>query len=320
MIVLKSPSIYSTLQRFKTLRKLRSCSTLSEQFVPETRSEADPSVLLQLRDFVNQSKRLFVLTGAGISTESGIRDYRSEGVGLYAVSNDRPVQHQDFIKSSLKRQRYWARNYAGWPLFSTHQPNQGHLVLADLEKAGKLHWLATQNVDFLHSKAGSKRLTELHGTTTRVICLMCGDKTDREDLQELFRLQNPEFNASPDIAAPDGDVLLSDELVKDFQVPSCRKCGGVLKPDVVFFGDSVPRDRVNFVHKRLEESDAVLALGSSLQVYSAYRFILAANEQRLPLAIVNIGPTRADDLATLRVHSKIGEIVDILNEFVEEKN
>ena len=170
MIVLKRPSIYSIFRRFKTLCKLRSCSTastLSEEFVPETQTKADPSALLQLRDFVNQSKRLFVLTGAGLSTESGIRDYRSEGVGLYAVSNDRPVQHQDFVKSSLKRQRYWARNYAGWPLFSTHQPNQGHRVLADLERAGKLHWLATQNVDFLHSKAGSKRLTELHGTTTR---------------------------------------------------------------------------------------------------------------------------------------------------------
>ena len=153
----------------------------------------------------------------------------------------------------------------------------------------------------------------------RVVCLVCGDKTNREDLQESIRQRNPEFHPSPDIAAPDGDVLLSDELVKDFHVPSCDKCGGVLKPDVVFFGDSVPRDRVSFVHERLRESDAVLALGSSLQVYSAYRFILAANEQRLPLAIVNIGATRADNLATLRIHSKIGDIVDILNEFVVEK-
>jgi NAD-dependent deacetylase sirtuin 4 len=145
----------------------RSCSKLSEQFVPATKTQADGRVLLQLRDFLHRSRRLFVLTGAGISTESGIRDYRSEGVGLYAVSNDRPTEHQDFVKSALKRQRYWARNYAGWPSFSTHQPNQGHRVLAGLERVGKLHWLVTQNVDSLHSKAGSTRLTELHGTTRR---------------------------------------------------------------------------------------------------------------------------------------------------------
>ena len=145
---------------------------------------------------------------------------------------------------------------------------------------------------------------------------MCGDRTNRHDLQEAIRIQNPDFDASPDIAGPDGDVLLSDDVVRDFQVPDCQKCGGVLKPDVVFFGDSVPRDRVNLVNERLKESDAVLALGSSLQVYSAYRFMVAANQQRLPLAIVNIGTTRADDLATLRVHAKIGEIVDVLNEFI----
>ena len=150
----------------------------------------------------------------------------------------------------------------------------------------------------------------------RVICLMCGDKTHRHDLQEAIRKQNPDFHASPDIAAPDGDVLLSDNLVRDFQVPDCQKCGGVIKPDVVFFGDSVPRDRVNLANDRLKESDAVLVLGSSLQVYSAYRFMLAANQQRLPIAIVNIGPTRADDLASLRVYAKIGDIADILNEFV----
>ena len=160
------------------------------------------------------------------------------------------------------------------------------------------------------------RLYDTVRLISRVICLTCGNKTNRQDLQEAIRKQNPHFHASPDIAAPDGDVLLSDDLIKDFKVPDCRNCGGVLKPDVVFFGDNVPRDRVKFVHERLKESDAVLALGSSLQVYSAYRFIVAAKERRLPLAIVNIGATRADNLATLRVHSKIGEIVSILNEFV----
>jgi NAD-dependent deacetylase sirtuin 4 len=170
MTVLKNPSIYSTSRSFNVFYKLRSCDTVSEQFVPKN-TQADNHILLQLRDFVDRSRRLFVLTGAGISTESGIRDYRSEGVGLYAVSNDKPVQHQDFVKSALRRQRYWARNYAGWPIFSSHEPNQGHRVLADLERAGKLHWLVTQNVDLLHSKAGSTRLTELHGATSRYTVL-----------------------------------------------------------------------------------------------------------------------------------------------------
>lgn len=147
--------------------KSRGCSTAINQFVPKVANHSDDNVLMQLRDFVEKSQRLFVLTGAGISTESGIRDYRSEGVGLYAVSNDRPIQHQEFVNSASRRQRYWARNYAGWPIFSTHQPNQGHLVLAELERVGKLHWLVTQNVDWLHSKAGSKRLTELHGASNR---------------------------------------------------------------------------------------------------------------------------------------------------------
>ena len=145
---------------------------------------------------------------------------------------------------------------------------------------------------------------------------MCGDITNRYDLQKAFRQQNPDFHAPPELAAPDGDVLLSDDLVKDFRVPHCQNCGGILKPDVVFFGDSVPNKRVNFVRERLRESDAVLVLGSSLQVYSAYRIILAANELKLPLAIVNVGATRGDSLATLRVHCKISEIVGILNEFV----
>lgn len=169
MINLKPLSIYAISRHFQAFVKLRSCSSASayEQFIPRNNNQPDNDSLLRLRDFVESSRRLFVLTGAGISTESGIRDYRSEGVGLYAVSNDRPVQHQDFVKSDLKRQRYWARNYAGWPIFSSHKPNCGHRVLAELERTGKLHWLVTQNVDSLHSKAGSQRLTELHGASCR---------------------------------------------------------------------------------------------------------------------------------------------------------
>ena len=144
-------------------------STLShgERFVPENNSQIDTNLILKLQDFIQSKQRIFVVTGAGISTESGIRDYRSEGVGLYAVSTSRPVQHQDFVKSSTNRKKYWARNYTGWPIFSSHQPNNGHYAISMLEKAGKLHWTVTQNVDSLHSKAGSKKLTELHGSSNR---------------------------------------------------------------------------------------------------------------------------------------------------------
>ena len=164
---LKSPSTYAISRHFHGFFRLRSDSGALETLVPENGNQPDEEILSQLRDFVHRSRRLFVLTGAGISTESGIRDYRSDGVGLYAISNERPVQHQDFVKSALRRQRYWARNYAGWPVFSLHMPNQGHRILVDLERAGKLHWLVTQNVDSLHSKAGSLRLTELHGASRR---------------------------------------------------------------------------------------------------------------------------------------------------------
>ena len=169
MAVLHNSRISVLSRNFSVFYKSRSCSRSREQFVPRSNTQPDNYILSKLRDFVDRSQRLFVLTGAGISTESGIRDYRSEKVGLYANSTCRPVQHQDFVKNASTRQRCWARNYAGWPTFSSYLPNQGHRVLADLEKSGKVHWLVTQNVDSLHSKAGSKRLTELHGSTSRYI-------------------------------------------------------------------------------------------------------------------------------------------------------
>ena len=166
MAALKSPHISAINRTFNIFYKSRSCTRNSEQFVPRINTRPDNDILSQLRDFVDRSRRLFVLTGAGISTESGIRDYRSEVVGLFSC-NDRPVHYQDFVKSAPKRQQFWASNYACWPTFSSHLPNRGHHVLAGLEKVGKLHWLVTQNVDSLHSKAGSKRLTELHGSGRR---------------------------------------------------------------------------------------------------------------------------------------------------------
>ncbi|XP_036426797.1 NAD-dependent protein lipoamidase sirtuin-4, mitochondrial isoform X1 [Colossoma macropomum] len=281
-------------------------------FVPAS-SSVDRSSLEQLQMFVTRASRLFVITGAGLSTESGIPDYRSEGVGLYARTDRRPMQHSEFLRSAKARQRYWARNYVGWPQFSSHLPNSAHYALRDWEEKGKVHWLVTQNVDALHSKAGQQRLTELHGCSHRVMCLGCGQLTAREELQKRFAALNPGWEASAGAVAPDGDVLLEDEQVRHFRVPACQSCGGILKPQVTFFGDTVERRTVQFVHDRLAECDAVLVAGSSLQVYSGYRFLLAANERRIPVAILNIGDTRADHLAELKVSARCGEVLPTLN-------
>ncbi|XP_053492928.1 NAD-dependent protein lipoamidase sirtuin-4, mitochondrial [Ictalurus furcatus] len=282
------------------------------KFVPPS-SSVDRRSLEQLQAFVSQASRLFVLTGAGISTESGIPDYRSERVGLFARTNHRPIQHTEFMYSSKARQRYWARNYVGWPLFSSHLPNSAHYALRDWAEKGKVHWLVTQNVDALHSKAGHQRLTELHGCSHRVVCMGCGQLTVREEMQKHFAELNPGWEASPGEVAPDGDVLLEDEQVLQFRVPSCQSCGGILKPAVTFFGDMVDHATVQFIRDKLAEADAVLVAGSSLQVYSGYRFLLAASDRQLPVAILNIGPTRADHLAELKVSARCGEVLPILS-------
>uniref|UniRef100_H9EWL5 NAD-dependent protein lipoamidase sirtuin-4, mitochondrial n=1 Tax=Macaca mulatta TaxID=9544 RepID=H9EWL5_MACMU len=281
-------------------------------FVPAS-PPLDPEKVKELQRFITLSKRLLVMTGAGISTESGIPDYRSEKVGLYARTDRRPIQHGDFVRSAPIRQRYWARNFVGWPQFSSHQPNPAHWALSTWEKLGKLYWLVTQNVDALHTKAGSRRLTELHGCMHRVLCLDCGEQTPRGVLQERFQVLNPTWSAEAYGLAPDGDVFLSEEQVQSFQVPSCVQCGGHLKPDVVFFGDTVNPDKVDFVHKRVKEADSLLVVGSSLQVYSSYRFILTAQEKKLPIAILNIGPTRSDDLACLKLNSRCGELLPLID-------
>ncbi|XP_056129607.1 NAD-dependent protein lipoamidase sirtuin-4, mitochondrial [Lampris incognitus] len=280
-------------------------------FVPAS-STVDARSMQQLQAFVSRASRLFVISGAGLSTESGIPDYRSEGVGLYARTDRRPMQHAEFVRSAKSRQRYWARNYVGWPLFSSHEPNSAHRVLQRWEEKGKLHWLVTQNVDALHSKAGHTRLTELHGCAHRVICLGCSTVSPRQELQRRFAALNPGWAAEVNAVAPDGDVFLEEKQVLHFRVPSCQNCGGILKPDVTFFGDVVNKTTVQLVHKRLAESDAVLVTGSSLQVYSGYRFLLAASDSKVPIAIVNIGPTRADHLAELKVSARCGEVLAVI--------
>ncbi|XP_060898815.1 NAD-dependent protein lipoamidase sirtuin-4, mitochondrial isoform X1 [Labrus mixtus] len=293
------------------VRRSSSTSAGVVNFVPVC-SSTDSTSRKLLQDFVSRSTRLFVITGAGLSTESGIPDYRSEGVGLYARTDRRPMQHAEFVRSAKSRQRYWARNFVGWPQFSSHQPNSAHMILQRWEERGKLHWVVTQNVDALHSKAGQKRLTELHGCAHRVMCLGCGAISARAALQKRFLALNPAWRAQAGGVAPDGDVFLDDEQVLHFRVPSCEDCGGSLKPEVTFFGDTVNKATVQFVHDRLAESDAVLVVGSSLQVYSGYRFLLAASDRKIPVAILNIGSTRADHLAQLKVSGRCGEVLSVI--------
>ncbi len=263
--------------------------------------------LLRLEAFIQSSRRLFVLTGAGVSTESGIKDYRSEGVGLYATTSSRPTNYSLFLKSASVRQRYWARNTTAWPVFSAFMPNGSHRFLASLENWGRLHWLLTQNVDNLHHKAGSRRMTELHGTVFSVSCLSCKHVVPRDELQKRIATENPGWIATPEGFAPDADVFVSEESVKTFRAPHCERCGGVMKPDVTFFGDTVPKTRVEFINGRLKEADACLVVGSSLETYSSYRHVRLSKDHGVPLLILNIGRTRADDLADIKITGRSGE-------------
>lgn len=277
-------------------------------FVPK----CDPTKIedvIRLKEFIDKHHRLCILTGAGISTESGIPDYRSAEVGLYARSNHKPVLYKEFCNSEAIRRRYWARNYIGWPRFSSLKPNITHKILKDLEYVGKVGCIITQNVDNLHSKAGSKEVIELHGTAFRVMCLNCNHKICRYELQEVFQKLNPSMVAITQMIRPDGDVELSQAQVEDFNVPACDNCGGILKPDIIFFGDNVPRNIVQNVKNNVENSDALLILGTTLTTFSAYRIVLQAIEANKPIAIVNIGKTRADEFVNLRVEGRCGDIL-----------
>lgn len=264
-----------------------------------------------LVDFLGQHPRLFVLTGAGCSTESGIPDYRdAEGEWKHA----RPVQYQDFVRSPRVRQRYWARSMLGWQRVDKARPNSAHLALARLETAGVVYHLVTQNVDGLHQQAGSRRVIDLHGRLDTVDCLDCRQRSARQQFQQALSNRNSEFarfNAAP---APDGDVDLENADFGAFEIPACGRCGGVLKPSVVFFGESVPPARVNLAYAHLEKCDAMMVVGSSLIVYSGYRFCRRALEQNKPIAAINLGRTRADDKLTLKVEGRCGEILTDLVE------
>src|SRR5688572_24400405 len=256
----------------------------------------------RLRRWAARHRRVFAVTGAGCSTASGIPDYRDEQ-GEW--KRRPPIMIQAFRAQAAVYRRYWARAYAGWARFSAAAPGAAHHAFASWEAAGTLTHVVTQNVDGLHQRAGSRAVIDLHGRLDVVVCLGCGDRTSRAAVQETMAAANPVWRAEAAMA-PDGDADIDAATIEAFAAPRCEKCHGRLKPDVVFFGENVPCDRYEQACEALAGADALLVAGSSLMVYSGYRFVRLAHEAGLPIALVNRGRTRADDLAELKIEGDVG--------------
>jgi NAD-dependent SIR2 family protein deacetylase len=263
---------------------------------------ANPRLLAALT-----GRRVAVLTGAGISTDSGIPDYRGPDS---PPSN--PMTIRQFTSDPVFRQRYWARNHVGWRHIDGSTPNAGHRALAALERAGIVTGTITQNVDLLHTKAGSRIVVNLHGSYAQVVCLECGHMMTRARLAGLLEALNPGFVSAVDrlAVAPDADAVVAD--TSRFQIVDCPACGGMLKPDIVYFGENVPKERVAQAYSLVDDAEALLVAGSSLMVYSGYRFVRHAAQRGVPIAIVNRGPTRGDDLATVKVDGGCSPILTLL--------
>lgn len=261
-----------------------------------------------LARFIDIHPRLFVLTGAGCSTDSGIPDYRdSDG----AWKRTPPVTYQAFMGEERTRRRYWARSLVGWRHFGRAEPNGTHRALQRLEAQGRVELLVTQNVDGLHQRAGQRQVIDLHGRLDQVRCMSCDWRQPREEFQQELERLNPAWVELDATEAPDGDADLEAHF-DDFVVPPCPACGGVLKPDVVFFGENVPRERVMQGMQALDAADAMLVVGSSLMVFSGYRFVHAAARSGKPVAAVNLGRTRADPLLSLKVEASCAEALSFL--------
>lgn len=273
-----------------------------------------PSVDLGWLDSLVQlvrGRRVVALTGAGCSTESGIPDYRGPDTPPRLRP---PIQHREFVDHAEIRRRYWARSALGWGQFSSARPNPAHAALAELEQRGAIAGVITQNVDSLHGAAGSRSVVELHGALARVRCLDCGALISRDALQARIVAANPGwFDRARSVElAPDGDSELPDDLAAAFAVVACEPCGGTLMPDVVFFGGSVPRPTLDAAWSLFDRAEVLLVVGSSLTVFSGYRFVRRAAERGVPVAIVNRGPTRGDGHAALRIDVRAGLALPVL--------
>ncbi len=249
---------------------------------------------------------VMVLTGAGMSTDSGIPDYRGANGSLRRYT---PMTFQMFTSDDAARRRYWARSHLGWRRFDAARPNLGHHLVARLQEFGLVSGIVTQNVDGLHQSAGALSVIDLHGRLDRVTCLSCHGISPRAELDLRLRLANPGFDAEVTAMNPDGDAEIADDELLGFHVVECLRCGGVLKPDVVFFGENVPRPTVTACFELLDASATLLVLGSSLTVMSGYRFVKHAVLQGIPVVIVNQGPTRGDGDADLRLEGALSEVL-----------
>ena len=277
--------------------------------VPLARPDAVPGVASSLDDLVDlvADGEVAVLSGAGLSTDSGIPDYRG---ATGSLRRHTPMTYQTFTRDPRGRHRYWARSFVGWRQIRAARPNDGHRAVADLQAAGLVGGMITQNVDGLHQAGGARDVVELHGGLDRTVCLSCGDVADRGELDERLRAANPHFGPRADEVNPDGDAELPDEVLDGFVMVDCLACGGgPLKPDVVFFGETVPRDRVEHCFGLVEQARSLLVLGSSLAVMSGYRFVLRAAKLGIPVGIVTVGPTRGDAKATVRLDAPLGTVL-----------
>jgi NAD-dependent SIR2 family protein deacetylase len=267
---------------------------------------AEPTALATLRTLVGEGG-VVVLSGAGISPESGIPDYRGP---TGTLRRHGPMTYQQFVGSAAARRRYWARSYLGWRQISRARPNAGHVAVAILEQRGQVAGIVTQNVDGLHQAAGARQVIELHGGLDLVLCLSCGLRERRVSLDARLRAANPSFGAAVTEVNPDGDVELADAVFDEFVPVGCVYCASdLLKPDVVFFGENVPRSRVDACYALVEGARSLLVLGSSLTVMSGLRFVRRAAALDIPVAIVNLGATRGDPLASVKVEAPLGEVL-----------
>ena len=259
--------------------------------------------LNRIGTFLAENETVVVLSGAGVSTASGIPDYRDRH-GNWKQA--RPMQFGEFRSSVSARKRYWARGFVGWQRFARAKPNAAHRALADLESMGKVETVITQNVDGLHTHAGSRRVIDLHGNLEKVRCIDCDKSHQRERYQQALRRANPHWHAEVFRYQADGDAVLAEEHLEAFSVAGCPACGGTVKPDVVMFGESVPDARVQRALAAVDRATALVVVGSSLMVYSGFRFARHASASGKPIAIVNQGRTRADELATVKVEQDCG--------------
>jgi NAD-dependent SIR2 family protein deacetylase len=283
----------------------------------EKRAAREVSIAALL-SFFERFARITVLTGAGCSTASGIPDYRDDA-GHW--KHRQPVQLADFLSCDATRQRYWAQSFAGWTRISDAKPNGAHLALAALERLRRIDCLITQNVDNLHRLAGSRNVIDLHGLLHRVRCLDCSAVTERREFQQRLALLNPHWRAARTGFAPDGDARLSNADFRAFCVPACEGCGGILKPDVVFFGEAVPPERVEKAGESLRNSDALLIAGSSLMVFSGFRLARMAKALGKPIVILNRGTTRADGLAASKLTDDCGALLSaVADRLTKEPN